>query len=175
SSDLTTGLYNRGWFIDRIDDALGRILKDGGMKALVYLRLDHFGQHQGVVGIDGGDEVLAIFAQHLRSIFGEETPISRVGDEEFCMLQEISEPEQAATLAESLRNSVLQLMPAVKGRTLHLTASIGVAFVKEDSRNSQSIMTLALECCNRAEAASGGKGNSVYVHDPLDDVEAGSE
>lgn len=173
--DQVTGLYNRGWFIDRIDDALGRILKDGGMKALVYLRLDHFDQHQGVVGIDGGDEVLAIFAQHLRSILGEETAISRVGDEEFCILQEVSEPEQAATLAESLHNSVQQLMPAVKGRTLHLTASIGVAFVQEDSRNSQSVMTLALECCNRAEAANEGKGNNVYVHDPLDDVEAGSE
>src|SRR5690625_4859953 len=173
--DQVTGLYNRGWFIDRIDDALGRILKDGGMKALVYLRLDHFDQHQGVVGIDGGDEVLAIFAQHLRSILGEETAISRVGDEEFCILQEVSEPEQAATLAESLRNSVQQLMPAVKDRTLHLTASIGVAFVQEDSRNSQSVMTLALECCNRAEAANESKGNNVYVHDPLDDVEAGSE
>ncbi len=173
--DQITGLYNRSWFIDRVDDALGRVLNEGGMKALIYLRLDNFDQHQSVVGIDGGDEALSLFAQHLRNTLGEETPVSRVGDEEFCILKAVSEPEQAETLAEELRSSVQQLMPAVKGRTLHLTASIGVAFVQEDSRNSQSIMTLALECCNRAEAASEGKGNNVYVHDPLDDVEAGSE
>lgn len=172
--DQITGLYNRGWFIDRMDEALGRILKGGGMKAIVYLRLDSFDQHQGQVGIDGGDEVLAIFAQYLRRELGDEIPVARVGDEEFCILYEVSEPEQAAALAERLRNGVQQLMPAVKKRTLHLTASVGVAFMKEDSRNSQSIMTLALECCNRAVALSEGKGNSIYVHDPLDDVEAGS-
>lgn len=172
--DQVTGLYNRGWFIDRIDDALGRILKDGGMKALVYLRLDNFDQHQSVVGIDGGDEMLSIFSQHLQSMIGGDIPVARVGDEEFCLLLEIREPEQAAEFAEKLRNSVQQLMPAVQGRTLHLTASIGVAFATEDSRNSSSLMTLALECCNRADAAGEGKGNNVYVHDPLDDVEAGS-
>lgn len=172
--DQVTGLYNRGWFIDRMDEALGRILKGGGMKAIVYLRLDNFDQHQAQVGIDGGDEVLAIFSQYLRRELGDEIPVARVGDEEFCILYEVSEPEQAAALAESLRNGVQQLMPAVKQRTLHLTASIGVAFVKEDSRNSQSIMTLALECCNRAVVISEGKGNSIYVHNPLDDVEAGS-
>jgi len=62
----------------------------------------------------------------------------------------------------------------VGSRTLQLSASIGVAFAREDSRGSQAVMTKALECCNRAETANDGHGDAVHVHDPMDDVESGS-
>lgn len=173
--DQTTGLYNHRWFIDRLDDSLGAILEQGGMKALFYLRIDEFDHHQGAVGLDGGDDILIAFAENLKEQAGKNATLARIGGEEFCVMLPVQEPDDAHAFGERLRQSVQDLMPAVKGRTLHLTTSIGVAFVREDSRNSQSIMTLALDCCNRASTANGGKGNAIHVHDPLDDVEAGSE
>lgn len=172
--DQVTGLYNRLWFMEQLDQAVGEVIKTGQMSALLYLRLDEFEQVQGSVGIEGADEALTLIGGCLRRRLGEKVPMARVGDEDFAMLVPVSEREEAAGIAEQLRADVEALMPPVQGRTLQMTASVGVAFVQEDSRNGQGVITRALDCCNKAQKMRDSKGNSVHVHDPMDDVAAGS-
>lgn len=172
--DQVTGLYNRGWFMEQLDLALSAAVQQGQMSAVLYLRVDQFEQHQGVVGIEGADEALALVAEALRGAVQGPVTLARVGDEEFALLLPVDDRDVAREQAEALRKVIEVLMPAVQGRTLHLTASIGVAFVQEDSRNSQAVMTKALDCCNKAQKKNNQQGNSVHVHDPMDDVAAGS-
>lgn len=172
--DLVTGLPNRHWMMDQLDATLADVRKRGTMAALVYLRIDRFEEHQSEVGIDGADQAMKLLAGRLRDMAGADTRLARTGDEEFAALIPLEDRDQAPALAERVREAVAALMPAVVGRTLHLTASVGVAFVQENSRTGQAVLTRALECCNRAQRAGDGRGNAVYVYDPLDDVEAGS-
>lgn len=172
--DQTTGLYNRLWFMERLEEAVAEVHKTGQMAGLLYLRLDEFEQMQGTVGMEGADEALMLVAGALRKRLGDQVPMARVGDEDFALLLPVQEREDAAPVAEQLRADIEALMPAVQGRTLHLTGSVGVAFVQEDSRNGQTVITRALDCCNKAQKHNSGKGNSVHIHDPMDDVAAGS-
>ncbi|MCH8544082.1 MAG: EAL domain-containing protein [Alcanivorax sp.] len=173
-TDQVTGLNNRGWFMEQLDAALGSAVKNGQMSAVLYLRVDHFEQHQSAVGIEGADEALRHVADALREALGESLPMARVGDEDFALLLPVGERNDAAGQAEVLRAAIETLMPPVQGRTLHMTASVGVAFVQEDSRNGQAVITKALDCCNKAQKKNDQQGNSVHVHDPMDDVAAGS-
>ena len=174
-TDQITGLYNRGWFMDTLDKAVGAAVNSGQLSAVLYMRVDDFEQHQTQVGIDAGDELLKSVAGCLRQTLGENTPLARVGDEEFATVVQVGEPEEAEPLAERVRKAVEALMPEIKAQTLQVSLSIGVAFAREDSRGSQAIMTKALECCNQATRDNEGKGNSIHVHDPMDDVAAGSD
>jgi diguanylate cyclase (GGDEF)-like protein/PAS domain S-box-containing protein len=173
-TDQVTGLYNRGWFMEELDRAVTEAVTSGQLAAVLYLRLDDFEKHQTTVGIEGADNLLASVADYLRSEMGDETVMSRVGGEDFAILLQVKDLDEAGQQAEALRKGIAELMPEVGSRTLQLSASIGVAFAREDSRGSQAVMTKALECCNRAETANDGQGDAVHVHDPMDDVESGS-
>lgn len=172
--DQVTGLYTRNWFMERLDGAVSQAVTSGQLSAVFYIRVDDFEHHQTSVGMEGSDELLKTISEYLRNSCGEDVAISRVGGEDFAILYPVSDIEEAGEQAEKWRQGIAELMPEINARTVQVTASIGVAFAREDSRSSQTVVTKALECCNRAEQANDGKGNAVHVHDPMDDLAAGS-
>lgn len=172
-TDQVTGLYSRSWFMDRLDEAVNEAARQGQLAAVLYLRLDHFDQHQSSLGIEGADEVLRVVADWLQRQCGEAS-LARVDGEDFAVLKPVTDLDEAADLAETLRAGIETLMPEVDARTVHVTTSVGVAFAREDARSSQQILTRALKCCNQAQRENDEQGNAVKVHDPMDDVAAGS-
>ena len=172
-TDAITGLYNRTWFLEQLDGALTECIQSGKLSTVIMMRIDAFEQHQADLGIDGSDELLAQIAMELEK-FSDGQPLARISGEDFALLKPVADVDEAGKLAEKIRVSMEKMMPEVRSRTVKITCSLGAAFVRDDSPSSQSILTKALECCNRAHAANEGKGNAVYVHNPMDDVEAGS-
>jgi diguanylate cyclase (GGDEF)-like protein len=171
--DQVTGLFSRSWFMDRLDESVALAANEGRLATVLYLRLDDFEHHQSELGIDGADGILKSVAEWLRAEVGE-ARLAKVDGEDFAILQPVDDTEEAAEMAENLRAGIESLMPEVAAKTVHVTASVGVSFVREDARSSQGILTTALKCCNQAQRENGGKGSSVKVHDPMDDVAAGS-
>lgn len=172
-TDPITGLYNRGWLLEKLDEALSDAVRSGKLSAVLMMRINNFESHQATLGIDGSDELLGTVAMALEKYSGEH-PLARISGEDFAFIRPVEDMDEAGQLAEKIRADFEKMMPAVRSRTVKLTASVGVAFVREDSHSNQAVLTKALECCNRADAANDGKGNAIYVHNPMDDVEAGS-
>ncbi|MGB1220242.1 MAG: EAL domain-containing protein [Alcanivoracaceae bacterium] len=172
-TDPLTGLYNRGWFLEKMDQAVSDAVRSGQLYSVFMVRIDDFEQHQTSIGIDGSDELLATAAMTLEKFAGDE-PLARISGEDFSILRKVSDLDEARDMAERIRDAFEHLMPAIKSKTVKVTASVGVAFVREDSHSSHAALTKAIECCNRASAENDGKGNAIHVHNPMDDVEAGS-
>lgn len=172
-TDQVTGLYNRGWFMEKADEALAEAVRSGQMAATLMLRIDGFDRHQAEVGIEGADEMLRLVGAFLKAQCPD-AHLARISGEDFAALLHVNDADEAHDKAEALRVGLEKLMPVVNSRNIQITASIGVSLVQEDSRSSQTIVTKALECCNKASEDNGGKGNAVRVYNPLDDVEAGS-
>jgi multidomain signaling protein FimX len=172
--DTLTGLPNRVWFIEQLEEALSQAVKSGQMAAVSLVRLDDFEVHQTAVGLEGADELLRQIADALQKSAGPDARVARIGGEDFAVLSASNDREDAGEQAAALRVAIEKSMPVVSSRTLQITASIGVAFVTDDTRSAQSVLNKALECCVRARDESAGKGNAIYVHSPMDDVEAGS-
>ncbi|EKF75960.1 hypothetical protein A11A3_00660 [Alcanivorax hongdengensis A-11-3] len=173
-SDQVTGLYNRTWFMNQLDEAVTQAAREGRLAAVLYLRLDDFEQHQSSLGMEGADEVLKAVARWLQEHCREEAKLARVDGEDYAVLLPVDDTDAAAEEAEALRAGIQTLMPEVAAKTVQVTASVGVSFAREDARSSQDILTTALKCCNQAQRENGGQGNSVKVHDPMDDVASGS-
>lgn len=172
-TDPVTGLPNRSYLQEVLDHALADTVQQGSTSAVIYLRIDNFEHFQNQLGIDGADKLLKKIADAL-SKHTKNAALARISGEEFALVEKVSDPDDAARHAEELRRLLEQLMPEVASRTLKVTASIGVAFTREDSRNGQAVLSKALEFCNKARAKNNNQGNSVLVHNPLDDLKAGS-
>ncbi|GAA1514703.1 hypothetical protein GCM10009827_031790 [Dactylosporangium maewongense] len=155
--DPTTGLANRALLTQRMEWALTRA--EQGRHALILLDLDRFTDVNDAHGHAFGDEVLVAVTALLRQLAAPSDTLARLGGDEFALFVEDVEQLRAAHLAEHLR-AELKAPLTVGGRTVHLTASLGLVHLaaKAAPRDAVADAELAL----RAAKRSGRDRVSVY-------------
>ena len=125
--DPLTGLANRTQLQARLDEALRRGNRDGGLVALLYIDLDRFKPVNDELGHDVGDALLCEQAQRLKGLVRHGDVAARVGGDEFVLLldglDDLRHADQVAARAlDSLTRPV-----EVGSHRLQVGASIGVA------------------------------------------------
>jgi diguanylate cyclase (GGDEF)-like protein/PAS domain S-box-containing protein len=122
--DFLTGLPNRLLLNDRIGQAISLARRRGGQVAALFLDLDGFKRINDSLGHPVGDRLLQSVANRLLDCVRSPDTVSRQGGDEFVLLlQDIKQPEDAATTARR----VLQTLSAVHfvdNHEIHATASI---------------------------------------------------
>jgi diguanylate cyclase (GGDEF)-like protein len=162
--DALTGLYNRVYFLDRV-----RPLADVGALrglglALMMIDIDHFKWINDTYGHAAGDVVLREVAQILRESTRSEDLVARYGGEEFVVALPVTAPDQATERAERIRTSIEGRSIVANGQTLHVTASVGLAFAPADRpRTTNALLTTADHCLYQAK--NSGRNRIVFRHD----------
>nr|WP_232371276.1 GGDEF domain-containing protein [Pseudomarimonas arenosa] len=124
STDPLTGISNRREFSRRFGEHWRQASEQGRDLSLVLLDVDHFKQVNDKFGHAAGDSVLTEVAEVLRNALRGGTALARWGGEEFAVLLPNVDRDQAAALADRLRQAVAS-MPV---RELpSITISAGVA------------------------------------------------
>jgi two-component system, cell cycle response regulator len=159
--DGLTGLYCRRYFEIRIAEEIERARRFDSSFALVMLDLDDFKRLNDSLGHLVGDralrEVAAIAASQLRGV----DLAARYGGEELAFLLPRTSLTDAQAVAERIRMAVATHDLSEGGRSLSLTASIGVAgWVESGVDDRESLVARADAALYRAKA--GGK-NRVEV------------
>lgn len=138
--DQLTGLPNRGFLYDRLKVALSTARRGPGKFSLLYIDLDKFKQVNDTLGHDIGDLLLQEVAGRLTQCVRESDTVARVGGDEFVvLLQCISLPEQAALVADKIRN-VLHHPFTIDGHNLNIVPSIGIALYPEHGDDEQQLL-----------------------------------
>jgi diguanylate cyclase (GGDEF)-like protein len=126
--DPLTELSRRHVLQDALRREADRIRRSGGSLALVMIDLDFFKQVNDAYGHRTGDEVLARVGRLLRSTARNIDLAARFGGEEFAVLLYDSDLAGAMAFAERFRTHLREMaVPASGGRTVKVTASLGVA------------------------------------------------
>ena len=129
-ADLT-GAYNRRHFLDLGRNEIARAKRYGRALSVIIIDLDHFKRVNDTWGHETGDFVLKEASQILKKGLRTSDLLGRHGGEEFALLLPETPPDQAAMVAERLREMLAQmLIPIPGGATSTLTASFGVAGVE---------------------------------------------
>jgi diguanylate cyclase (GGDEF)-like protein len=170
-TDPLTRLYNRRHFFTEAGN-LADIARQKKMPlSALIMDIDHFKAVNDSHGHAVGDRVLVELAQVLRSGSRSSDLIARFGGEEFVILLPNCGQEQAATVAENIRQAVAdKAMDLDGGRQLHFTISLGVAELDLGAEESVNVML------NRADQAlyqakRAGR-NQVRVYTGNGDVES---
>jgi diguanylate cyclase (GGDEF)-like protein len=127
-TDLLTGLYNRRGFEAAASALIAQAERGSRWISVVLFDLDHFKKVNDVHGHDAGDAVLKSVAETARKNFRSFDLLVRHGGEEFMALLPDSTPNDAATVAERVREAIEGaeiILP--NGVSLKLTASFGCA------------------------------------------------
>lgn len=139
--DLLTGLFNRNYFVKRLNDSLLIADKERYSVAVLYIDIDDFKVINDSLGIVAGDEVIQLFAKDLETLLDENMFAARMSNDEFCIA--VMNPIGNRTI-EKIYDRISELMKKtyklINGRETHFTVSIGVAEYPECGDNALGII-----------------------------------
>ncbi|MDX1619866.1 MAG: sensor domain-containing diguanylate cyclase [Nitriliruptorales bacterium] len=146
-TDALTGIYNHRYFQQRLQEELDRGLRRGGPEqpepvSLIMMDIDFFKQVNDRFGHPSGDELLRLFARLARAVLRSTDVVCRYGGEEFAIILPDTSGEQAAQVAERLREAVARsnFIGTDAAYLGDITASFGVAtFVAGEPSRSELI------------------------------------
>jgi diguanylate cyclase (GGDEF)-like protein/PAS domain S-box-containing protein len=124
--DPLTGLANRTLIRDRLEHALESAERSGRPLSVLLLDLDHFKLVNDAAGHAMGDQLLISVASRLKSALRPADSIARFGGDEFVVVCEQTDAEQATLVADRLQSALRQPIH-LESRRVVLTASVGIA------------------------------------------------
>ncbi|NJD38589.1 MAG: GGDEF domain-containing protein [Geobacter sp.] len=127
SHDSLTGVLNARTFYEVGDRMMSVARRENKPFSVLFIDIDHFKRVNDTYGHDAGDTVLKAVSACMKQGSRESDVIGRVGGEEFSIFLPETDHDGALLVAEKLRIRIEELMPAIAGKPLQVTASIGVA------------------------------------------------
>ncbi len=152
--DPLTGLANRQLILDRAEQMLARVRRNGEPVAAYFIDLDNFKEANDSLGHEAGDKLLRLVASRLSALLRASDTVGRLGGDEFVILTEgVSLVVGPMMVAERIRE-VLKTpfeVEGFEGLPVTVTASIGIA--TGDRASAQDLLRDADIALYRAKAA----------------------
>jgi diguanylate cyclase (GGDEF)-like protein len=158
TTDPLTGIANRREFMRVTENELQRHLRLGKPLSLVVLDLDHLQELNLHYGADVGDMVLVEVSKRMKRATRGYDCLARYGTEEFCVLLPEAGDEVAEKIAARTRSTVQAMPVAAAGRELKISASVGVATLRQGD-TVETMLRRAEEALMHAKEGELGEHN----------------
>ncbi len=143
-SDPLTGLFNRRFFDQKLEEHSMNSATSEQPLSLLMLDLDHFKRFNDNFGHDAGDFVLKEISALLKQSVSEDEIACRLGGEELAILLPHYSMEQATEFGQTLCDAVRSMHLEHKGLSLgQLGVSIGVAMYPKPASDTESLVKMA--------------------------------
>jgi len=126
-TDSLTGLLNRRAFDELAADQMARARRSGQPLTIVLADIDQFKELNDGLGHQAGDETLKWISNQISSFLRETDLVCRWGGEEFLYLLDNSDVDAARTAVERLRSHLAGRVCRVKGTSISVTLTYGIA------------------------------------------------
>lgn len=156
--DNLTKLPNRLYLVDYAEVLLSDHRYKDQKIAFLYIDLDRFKSVNDAFGHHVGDQLLIQMANRLHWQLNEKCKLLRIGGDEFLLIAENTNADEAVILAEK----VLQLIQEsyqISGKEINISASLGVALFPEHGQNVQDLLMNA----DAAMLMSKEQGRNTYT------------
>ncbi len=161
--DQATGLLNRPTFLRALEDTVADAAQNSTHHGFLLIEPDHYVRLLQDIGLDAADDLVAAFAQRLRSSVPDEIVLARFGEHQFAALLRSGNHESTQMLAERVRAAFAEHVVEVGNRSLNATVSIGGVQIGEKIASLTAVLAKANQ---GVQSASGVGGNRAEIFDP---------
>jgi diguanylate cyclase (GGDEF)-like protein/PAS domain S-box-containing protein len=166
--DPLTGLSNRRLLIERFMQAVASSSRSGKQGALLFIDLDNFKDLNDSLGHEFGDLLLQQVAERLKACVRESDTVARQGGDEFViMLEDLNEQDaEAAAQSEVIANKILASLNQdylLGIHEYHNTPSIGVVLFNKFKWNFKELFQQADIAMYQAKKEGR---NGIRFYDP---------
>lgn len=153
--DSVTGLANRTLLDQQLIAAIEIHQKTQAKFAILFIDLDGFKIVNDVHGHDIGDILLAQIAELFTSIIKDTDSVARFGGDEFVIvINQLETVDDAKKMAETLLRK-LSKVNNVEGKSIQISASIGIAMYPHDGVTAAELMKHADIMMYQAKGVGG--------------------
>lgn len=163
-TDPLTGLANRRLLLDRFEQANARA-KRGESFAIHYIDLDRFKPINDKLGHKAGDAVLIEVARRLQAATRETDTVSRIGGDEFVIMQSNAANAKSANLLARRVISAIAQPIHHEGNAMQVTASIGITISSDGELTLEDMMRQADSALYRSKQ-NGRNRPTLHVGSP---------
>jgi diguanylate cyclase (GGDEF)-like protein/PAS domain S-box-containing protein len=156
--DHLTQLPNRQMFHASLQRCIEDAHNSGPYFALMFLDLDLFKEVNDTFGHDEGDELLRLVSRRLTGCIRDSDLAARLGGDEFTLIiQRLNHPDDVRPVCRKVLDAIAQPY-TLSGNTVHISASVGVAFHPRDGEDAATLLKRA----DLAMYAAKQKGRNRY-------------
>ncbi|BAF70314.1 putative bifunctional diguanylate cyclase/phosphodiesterase [Nitratiruptor sp. SB155-2] len=133
--DFLTGLYNRKYFLEFIQEVFPYYSTHSLYGALFFIDIDNFREINEIRGYEVGDLLLKEIAKRLKTTVRKESLIARVGGDEFLLFCDLKEKDRekvrifSSSFAGRLKKE-LEKLYVIDDQEINITISIGIALIE---------------------------------------------
>lgn len=172
-TDSLTGLPNRVWFAEMLEQRIESFEQNQCNSALIVVNISRFKSINSSLGTECGDKVLIEFCQRLTECYRsgepqqwhpsahpnlESSTIARLDADRFAIHMPIGEDRRWQDVLEvtssKLADSCSQPL-VVAGRTIYLSVSIGIALLSGGTKNVEELIDNAETAVSYSRAKTG--------------------
>ncbi|MEM7060463.1 MAG: EAL domain-containing protein [Pseudomonadota bacterium] len=163
--DPLTGIANRRFLDDRLDEWSARCKRSGGWLAALHIDLDRFKQINDTAGHAAGDALLVHVARTLEGTVRREDFVSRIGGDEFVVLCTGNEDQRVLSrIAERIIERTSEPF-SFEGRECWYGASVGIAIAEGQDFDARELLVNADIALYRSKG--NGRGRFEYFSESL--------
>ena len=153
-TDPLTGLHNRRYFVEKLEEHLRRSKRYAEKLALILVDSDYLKSINDRHGHLSGDRALQAVADVLRNTLRDTDELARIGGDEFAALLLEAGAERAFAVAERLQQHVRALtLVSDDGTPIGLTVSSGIAFHPDHGTDGKALLREADHALYQAKRA----------------------
>ena len=149
--DALTGIFNRRAILDSLQRELAHTQRGGPSVGAIMVDLDHFKKINDVHGHLVGDLVLREAAQRMQNALRPYDVLGRYGGEEFLVVAPGCGTQEAAKVAERLRERLEGSPLFLQDVEIRITGSFGVASSKDVAKDVDAVIWAADAALYRAK------------------------
>ena len=162
--DRLTGIFNRGYFNNRLESDVAFALRHGKPLSLVMFDVDRFKQINDDHGHPAGDAILRKVCERVSGTTRSEDIFARYGGEEFVLICRDVDALRASRAAYRIMELVRGNPFEVEEHKLEVTVSLGVADLAMLNQPSAKALVEAADAALYVAKRNGR--NRVEIYDP---------
>jgi diguanylate cyclase (GGDEF)-like protein len=167
--DPLTQLYNRAFFAEALNAAIGGASRSAGLLAVLFSDIDHFKRLNDSYGHQFGDAVLATVARIHTEALRRSDVVARYGGEEFVVLVHQPNEKGLEKLAGRLREAVEKHEFLFEGTRVPVTISIGAAIALPEREPGDLALRLVAAADEAMYKSKNNGRNQFHVRSLIED------
>ena len=161
NNDALTGLSNRLWFCEQLEDAVVQARGSGERMAVLHLNLDRFKDVNDSYGHAIGDLMLKDIARRVQAAMRPGDLLGRMAGEELAVVaRNLRHADGAAALARQLIAAVAEPWHSPEGFEVMAGVSVGICMFPEHATTAPTLLQGAHAAVYGAKAL--GRGSSCF-------------
>ena len=162
-TDSVTGLYNRQFFMDSMEDAVKKALSGKTKAAVILLHLDNFSDIKQSAGVVGADQFLNEISRNFEGAINKDDVLAHFEGSTFSIIAYNQTADTINSYANKVSKTAQDFIANINEQSLNTTCTIGASLIDKNAPDTGEILLRA----ERASKQALDKGpNNVVVYQP---------